>query len=164
MPAAIEDLKVTLQLVAAFRRRQSRYRQPHCFFGSVAVETFGGAIPAGDGAIRTGTVNCVRRVFHDGSHLAGGTIGARFRQCFLPGHAPGEHGNGKESRQLLQVSLRADAEAEVGRNSEEIQASGGDQRTENGGAKAEKTSGEEAPPPAKAQRGGVAAREKEPRG
>src|ERR1019366_5031804 len=101
------------------------------------------AIPAGDGAIRTGAVNRVRRAFHDGGHLAGGAIGARFRQGFLAGHAAGEHRNGEERRQLLQVSRRADAETEVGWNSEEIQASGGDQRTENGGAKTEKTSGQE---------------------
>src|SRR5208282_3992914 len=103
VPAAVEYLEVALDLVAAFRRRQSRDRQPDSFLGSVAVQMFGRAIPTGDGAIRMGTENCVTRVFHNGSHFTGRTIRARFRQRFLPSHARSKNGNDKESQQSLQV-------------------------------------------------------------
>ena len=108
--AAVEYLEVTVHLGLAFRRRQSRYGQSDGFLGRVAIELFGGAIPTGDEAGRTGAVNCVSGVFHDGRHLTGGALGARFRQRFLPGHASGKNGNGEENRQPLGVGAGADPE------------------------------------------------------
>jgi len=114
--AGYEYPLVTLQLVAAFGRRQLLYRRTDCFLGGVAVEIFGGAIPTGDGAVATGAVDRVTGVLDDGCHLARGAVGARLRQRSLPGHASGDHGNSQENQQPFQVGAGVDAKAEVRRN------------------------------------------------